>query len=104
MRTRLFKFYSGMFMLPFVFFSYAVSQNVLVGAYSDYGLQGGGTTFSVLTSGANFNVDHTFTNRGERPMGQLVKGTDGNFYGMTNVGGVTKQGTIFKITPGGVVS
>jgi len=32
----------------------------------------------------------------------LVVGADGNFYGMTNCGGSTNNGTVYKITPAGV--
>jgi len=36
--------------------------------------------------------------------GALVQGTDGNFYGITNGGGATDYGTVFKITPGGMLT
>lgn len=38
---------------------------------------------------------------GSYPQGELVKGPDGNFYGMTRNDGVNNYGTIFKITPSG---
>jgi uncharacterized repeat protein (TIGR03803 family) len=49
-------------------------------------------------------------NDGWDPVGQLVQGSDGNFYGVTNVGGlpspvvnnITTCGTVFKVTPEGV--
>src|SRR5215831_12867854 len=34
----------------------------------------------------------------------LVQGTDGNFYGTTSAGGVSNKGTVFKITPWGVLT
>ena len=37
------------------------------------------------------------------PYGGLVQGTDGNFYGTTNGGGVG-EGTVFKLTPGGTLT
>src|SRR5580698_2275641 len=38
---------------------------------------------------------------GARPIGILVEGTDGNFYGTTYQGGEYNAGTVFKITPSG---
>jgi len=38
---------------------------------------------------------------GAGPVGSLVQGTDGNFYGTTVGGGTDDQGTVFRITPGG---
>jgi len=39
---------------------------------------------------------------GSNPMGSLVEGTDGNFYGTTNAGGTSGDGTVYKVTPAGV--
>src|SRR5579862_8155334 len=38
---------------------------------------------------------------GAGPNAGLIQGKDGDFYGMTNVGGAYGTGTIFKITTGG---
>jgi uncharacterized repeat protein (TIGR03803 family) len=38
------------------------------------------------------------------PNGGLVQGSDGNFYGTTNSGGAAGEGTVFKITPTGVLT
>jgi uncharacterized repeat protein (TIGR03803 family) len=38
---------------------------------------------------------------GYRPLGILVQGTDGNFYGTTYQGGAHNEGSVFKITPAG---
>ena len=50
-------------------------------------------------------VLHTFNGYptdGNRPLGILVQGSDGNFYGTTYHGGTTNNnGTVFKITPTG---
>jgi uncharacterized repeat protein (TIGR03803 family) len=40
---------------------------------------------------------------GYEPLGSLVQGIDGNFYG-TTVGGGTSAGTVFKLSPGGVLT
>ncbi len=36
------------------------------------------------------------------PMGELVQGSDGNFYGTCSMGGAGGQGTVFSITPASV--
>ncbi|MGB8169123.1 MAG: choice-of-anchor tandem repeat GloVer-containing protein, partial [Chthoniobacteraceae bacterium] len=38
------------------------------------------------------------------PIGELIEGIDGNFYGTTSDGGTGGYGTIFKTTPAGVVT
>ena len=44
-------------------------------------------------------------NNGAHPsQGALIQGLDGNFYGTTSQGGVTGHGTVFKVTPAGVLS
>ena len=55
-------------------------------------------TESVLHSFKNSSVD------GGVPYGNLIQGSDGNFYGTTQVGGTNSTGTVFKITPAGVES
>lgn len=67
-----------------------------------------GTVFK-LTAGGTLTTLHTFGGpHGANPLGALVQGTDGNFYGTTSFGGafsgsscVGGCGTVFKITPGG---
>ncbi|MGO8671961.1 MAG: choice-of-anchor tandem repeat GloVer-containing protein [Capsulimonadaceae bacterium] len=41
---------------------------------------------------------------GSVPPGPLVQGTDGNFYGTAESGGMYGDGTVFKITPGGTLT
>jgi len=41
---------------------------------------------------------------GNDPLGALVQGLDGNFYGSTHFGGAFNRGTIFKISPGGTLT
>ncbi|WP_158267480.1 choice-of-anchor tandem repeat GloVer-containing protein [Adhaeribacter arboris] len=62
-----------------------------------------GTIFKITPNGV-FTVLKSFdyTNDGGNPWGSLVQGTDGNFYGMTLLGGKYNYGTIFKMTPKGV--
>ena len=52
-----------------------------------------------------FDVVHAFAAPGAvRPYSTLVEGMDGNFYGTTSEGGTGNQGTIFRMTPAGVVT
>ncbi len=63
-----------------------------------------GTVYKMTPNGA-FTTLYSFCALtgcpdGEVPSG-LVEGTDGNFYGTTQLGGVNQQGTVFRIAPGG---
>jgi len=59
-----------------------------------------------LTAAGAITVLHAFKGYptdGNRPIGILAQGPDGNFYGTTYKGGTTfGNGTVFKITPAGV--
>jgi uncharacterized repeat protein (TIGR03803 family) len=69
---------------------------------------GHGTIFKITPAG-RLTVLHSFAGApdGFCPMGQLVEGSDGNFYGTTRQGGEDKQcpyngcGTVFRMTPKG---
>ncbi|HXB02541.1 MAG TPA: choice-of-anchor tandem repeat GloVer-containing protein [Opitutaceae bacterium] len=55
----------------------------------------------------NSNVLYSFpvsATDGNTPAVALIQGSDGNFYGMTSAGGASNLGTIFKITPAGVLT
>jgi uncharacterized repeat protein (TIGR03803 family) len=56
-----------------------------------------------LTTLLSFCNDTNSCPDGSDP-GGLIKGTDGNFYGMTSAGGTNDFGTIFKITPQGTLT
>ncbi len=47
------------------------------------------------------NLDPT---TGFNPTSPVTQGTDGNFYGTTTRGGTKGYGTIFKLTPGGILT
>ena len=67
---------------------------------------GYGTVFKVTPSGT-LTVLHAFdATDGEKSLGALVQGADGNFYGTTSFGGAASGfgGTVFKITPGGTLT
>jgi uncharacterized repeat protein (TIGR03803 family) len=62
-----------------------------------------GVVYKATTGGA-ITVLHAFKGYptdGYRPIGILVQGSDGNFYGTTYRGGANNEGSVFKITPSG---
>src|SRR5204862_6746576 len=52
----------------------------------------------------SFTNDQPASNTGEYPYASLVQGGDGNFYGTTQKGGANRFGTVFKMTPAGVLT
>ena len=68
--------------------------------------------FALCTATAIVSPAQTFTSildfngtDGANPwQGPLVQGRDGNFYGTTNYGGANNAGTVFKMTPSGVLT
>jgi uncharacterized repeat protein (TIGR03803 family) len=74
------------------------------------GASNSGTVFKMTVAGA-VTVLHDFTSGtsdGSYPNASLIQGTDGNFYGTTYYGGGVSTcpncGTVFKMTPTGVVT
>jgi uncharacterized repeat protein (TIGR03803 family) len=68
---------------------------------------GCGIVYKATTAG-KISVLHKFTGYisstnydGSRPIGVLVQGSDGSFYGTTYTGGANNIGTVFKISPSG---
>src|SRR5205814_1760118 len=61
------------------------------------------TPAGVLTTLVQFTGNGA-TNKGANPHAALVRGTDGNFYGTTSAGGAGNFGTVFKMTPFGVLT
>jgi uncharacterized repeat protein (TIGR03803 family) len=67
------------------------------------GPNGNGNVFRITPSGSLtilYNLDNS-QGDGEYPIGRLVQGNDGNFYGTTVDGGPSGYGVVFKITPAG---
>jgi len=66
-----------------------------------------GTVFTITTKG-KYTVVHQFNNTdGAYPFGGLILGSDGNFYGQTDLGGASQYGafgTVYKMTPNGKVT
>lgn len=68
-----------------------------------------GTVFRItptgnLTTLANFCTGNPCASFSPTPYGELVLGNDGNFYGTTQYGGNPGDGTVFKVTPGGILT
>ena len=59
-----------------------------------------GTTLMTLVEFTGIGGD----NKGRRPNAGLIQGNDGNFYGTTFGGGANDLGTVFKMTPAGMVT
>jgi uncharacterized repeat protein (TIGR03803 family) len=78
------------------------------GTASQGGTNGYGTIFKITSAGTLttiYNFCSVASCRdGSSPDAGLIQANDGNFYGTTNSGGAHNQGTIFSITPGGVLT
>jgi uncharacterized repeat protein (TIGR03803 family) len=74
-----------------------------LGGSSDACPVGCGTVFSITGSGA-LTMLHSFDyTDGVQPVGGLVRGANGQFYGTTSGGGANDYGTIFSITTSGTL-
>jgi uncharacterized delta-60 repeat protein len=82
-----------------------VSDGTFYGTASEGGSNNKGTVFTVTPAGA-ITVLHSFAGGadGSRPMAGLLLASDANLYGTTRTGGPADKGTVFKVTPAGVVS
>jgi len=66
------------------------------------GANGYGTVFRISPSGSLTNLwSFTGGTDGDSPQAGLVQGSDGNFYGTASYGGVSGNGTVFRISPSG---
>jgi uncharacterized repeat protein (TIGR03803 family) len=84
------------------------SDGNFYGTTSAGGTYGSGTVFGITPSGALTTL-HSFTGSdGADPEAGLVQGADGSFYGTTNAGVSSGHGngygTVFRITPTGVLT
>ena len=77
----------------------------LYGVTVQGGTGGYGTVFRVTTAGALTTL-FTFVRGADalQPTVGLTKGNDGNFYGTTQEGGLYNDGTVFRVTPAGVLT
>lgn len=80
------------------------SDGNLYGTTAWGGANSEGTVFK-LTPKGKYTVLYSFCSQSKCADGAnggwLTEGSDGNFYGQTNLGGNANQGTIYKITPSG---
>ncbi len=66
---------------------------------------GDGTAFKLTPSGTLTTLASFTGSNGANPISSLAQGSDGNFYGMANIGGDSAgDGTIFKLTPSGTLA
>jgi uncharacterized repeat protein (TIGR03803 family) len=80
----------------------------LYGTTAQGGTNNDGTIFKITSSGALTTL-HSFCSQGGcadgvTPVAGLVQATNGNFYGTTGGGGANSVGTVFGITPSGVLT
>src|SRR5207244_2674484 len=73
------------------------------GGANNYGTVFTMTPAGVLTTLVEFTGNGA-TNKGTSPQAGLVQGSDGNFYGTTYGGGASGKGTVFQMTPVGVLT
>jgi uncharacterized repeat protein (TIGR03803 family) len=78
------------------------------GTAAQGGAHSAGTVFQLTTAGALTTL-YSFCSLascadGNAPEAGLAQGTDGNFYGTTQIGGANNFGTIFKITSTGTLT
>ncbi len=78
------------------------ANGTLYGVTAGGGTMGLGTVFSASTNGGGISTLTSFTgSNGANPVGPLCIGADGNFYGVTTSGGLTNNGTIFRVAANG---
>ena len=69
------------------------------------GASNAGTVFELPSGSSSVTVLASFNGtNGSHPVGGLMQGSDGNFYGTTTYGGVGGRGTVFQVPPAGVLS
>ncbi len=75
------------------------SDGNIYGTTSSGGTHSAGTVLEISTNGALTSL-YSFTgaNNGAQPTAELVRGSDGNFYGTTSFGGAGGAGTVFRLT------
>ncbi|MGD0813162.1 MAG: choice-of-anchor tandem repeat GloVer-containing protein [Verrucomicrobiota bacterium] len=81
------------------------SNGLFYGTTQLGGSNSAGTVFS-MTSGGTINSIYSFasTNDSIDPFTSLIQDAEGNFYGASSNNAMTGDGTIFKLTPGGLLN
>ncbi len=84
------------------------SDGNFYGTTSVGGPQGSGTIFRVTPSGVLTTIATLCTQtgcpNGQIPEFPLIQASDSNLYGTTGLGGINGGGTVFKVTPQGIVA
>jgi len=77
----------------------------LYGTTGGGGVLGYGTVFQITLAGT-LTILHNFgtSTDGSEPSVGLVQAADGSLYGTTKTGGITGEGTVFRITTGGTLT
>ena len=80
--------------------------NFIYGTTYFGGANGDGTVFQVDTNGMNYATLHSFSGHPEdsNPSTGLTQSYDGNLYGTTTYGGAYTNGTIYRLSPPGVLT
>jgi uncharacterized repeat protein (TIGR03803 family) len=71
------------------------------------GNYGQGTVYKITPAGVEtvlFSFSAGAGNGPATPMGGMIQGPDGNFFGTTRAGGANGTGVVFKLTPAGTLS
>ncbi len=63
-----------------------------------------GTVFKITTAGKVTTLYKFGKTDGAGPLGPVIQGTDGSFYGTTSEGGTSGLGVVFKLTAAGVLT
>lgn len=80
------------------------SDGRLYGTTLSSGSLSEGLVFSVARDGSDYRILRSFTGKdgdGATPYAELLEASDGALYGTTHNGGITNQGTIFRISKDG---
>ena len=81
----------------------ADKNGYLYGTTSTGGPNGAGTVFKLAPDGTETVLYHfTGGNDGNTPMAGLLMDSNGDLYGVTEIGGKFGEGNVFKLTPDGV--
>jgi uncharacterized repeat protein (TIGR03803 family) len=82
------------------------TDGYLYGTTLYLGSSGVGSVFKIATDGTAYTTLHSFTPgvTGYAPYTAPIQGIDGNFYGTTNYGLANVPGSVYKMTPTGVLT
>ena len=83
------------------------SDSAFYGTTAHGGTNGGGTVFKITPTGSLttlWQFNSADLSAGRQPVGALVQGSDGNFYGTTEDGGTNDAGTVYRITSAGTLT